>query len=70
MAEAYLTIVGLLFLAGSVSIFWSLIIEKHYAIPIRKSTRSDYQIAGEVEEFATAFSNDGNNSAILIMEDD
>jgi hypothetical protein len=37
MGEAIATIIGLLFMFGSISIFISLIVEKHYDHPIKHS---------------------------------
>ena len=37
MGEAVATVIGLLFLFGSVSIFMSLIVEKHYTRPVKHS---------------------------------
>ncbi len=37
MGEAICTIIGLLFIWGSISIFMSLITEKHYTKPVKHS---------------------------------
>ncbi len=37
MGEAICTIIGLLFIWGSISIFMSLITEKHYTRPVKHS---------------------------------
>jgi hypothetical protein len=37
MGEIFCTIIGLLFIFGSISIFASLITEKHYEHPVRHS---------------------------------
>ncbi len=37
MGEAFCTIVGLLFIFGSISIFASLITDKHYERPVKHS---------------------------------
>ena len=37
MGEAICTIIGLLFLFGSISVFMSLITEKHYHQPVKHS---------------------------------
>lgn len=68
MAEAFLTIVGLLFMFGSISIFISMIVEKHHyrPLPIPNGERSDFAIAGEI--LADSF--DLDSDAAFIMEDD
>lgn len=69
MAEALLTIIGLLFIVGSVSIFTSLIVDKHHyrPLPIPNGDRSDFAIAGEV--LRDIFDEDDTDAA-FIMEDD
>ena len=37
MGEAIATIIGFLFMFGSISIFISLIVEKHYTTPVKHS---------------------------------
>ena len=37
MGEAICTIIGLLFIWGSISVFMSLITEKHYTRPVKHS---------------------------------
>ena len=52
MGEAICTIVGLLFVFGSISIFMSLITDKHYYQPVRHSAvdndLADVIIADEI----------------------
>ena len=37
MGEAFCTIIGLLFMFGSISIFMSVITDKHYTHPVKHS---------------------------------
>jgi hypothetical protein len=69
MAEAFLTIVGLLFMLGSISIFISMVVDKHHyrPLPIPNGDRSDFAIAGEV--LRDSF-DDVDIDAAFTMEDD
>ena len=52
MGEALATIIGLLFMFGSISIFISLIVEKHHTMPVKHSAidndLTDVMIADEL----------------------
>jgi hypothetical protein len=52
MGEVLVTIIGLLFMFGSISMFISLIVEKHHTIPVKHSAidndLTDVMIADEL----------------------
>ena len=52
MGELICTVIGLLFLFGSFSIFMSIITEKHYATPVSDNV-TDFVIAKELTEHIT-----------------
>ncbi len=68
MAEAFLTIVGLLFMLGSISIFVSIVVDKHHyrPLPIPNGDRSDFAIAGEV--LRDSFNEDDGDAAFIMEE--
>ena len=41
MGELFATVLGLLFLGGSISIFMSLIVEKHSITPMKENSLDD-----------------------------
>lgn len=70
MAEAFLSIAGLLFLFGSISIFTSIIVEKHHykPLPMPNGDRSDFAIAGEVLR-ESDLDDDDIDAAMLMVEE-